>query len=47
MKILKPEDCHGCVYYNVYSDICNRKGLVCKYKSLEETYRKEKHDKKE
>lgn len=41
VKILKPEDCHGCVYYNAYGDYCTRKGLVCKFKSLEEEYRKD------
>lgn len=46
-KILKPSDCHGCVYYNVYSDICTQKGLICKYKSLEEVYRKENNAKKD
>ncbi|MBO7450429.1 MAG: hypothetical protein J6U54_08665 [Clostridiales bacterium] len=39
-KILRPDDCHGCVYYNAYGDYCNYKGIVCKYKPLEEEYKK-------
>ncbi len=39
-KINKPDDCHGCVYYNCYGDYCTRKGLICRFKSLEEEYRK-------
>lgn len=36
MKINKPDDCHGCVYYNCYGDYCAQKGLVCRFKSLED-----------
>lgn len=32
--------CHGCAYYNVYGDYCTQKGLVCRFKSLEDIYRK-------
>lgn len=43
-KINKPEDCHGCVFYNAVYDKCNsRNKLICNYQSLEEVY---KHDKK-
>lgn len=39
-KINKPDDCHGCVYYNCYGDYCTQKGIICKFKSLEDIYRK-------
>lgn len=37
-KIHKPDDCHGCVYYNAYGDYCTQKGIICKFKSLESVY---------
>ena len=45
-KINKPDDCHGCVYYNVYGDYCIQKGVICHFKPLEEVYSK-KHKKNE
>ena len=40
LKLNKPHDCHGCIYYNVYSDYCTRKGLICKFLALQDVYAK-------
>lgn len=39
-KLVRPDDCHGCAYYNVYSDYCTRRGLICRFLSLEDAYKK-------